>query len=62
MAESRLTLTDEEVEFLVALLDEARKETLVEEHHASKRAFRGLLARRADLIAGLLRKLTWPPI
>ena len=60
MAEPQLTLTTEEREFLVDMLEQAQKEKLVEEHHTSLRAFRQLVRHQEDLIAGLLRKLGTP--
>ena len=60
MDESQLTLTGEERQFLVDLLEEVLKERLVEEHHTSSRAFRQLVRRQEDRITGLLRKLGQP--
>jgi hypothetical protein len=60
MPESHLTLTDEERQFLVTLLEGALKEKLVEEHHTTLSAYRKLVAHQEDLIAGLLRKLGQP--
>ena len=60
MAESQLTLSAEEHQFLVDLLDVVLKERLVEEHHTDSRAFRQIVRRQEDLIAGLLRKLGQP--
>jgi hypothetical protein len=60
MAESLLTLTAEEHQFLVDLLEAVLKEKLVEERHTSLRAFRELVRHQEDLIAALLRKLGQP--
>ena len=60
MAESQLTLTAEERQILVDVLEEVLKERLVEERHTRSRAFRQLVSRQEDLIAGLLRKLGQP--
>jgi hypothetical protein len=57
MAESQLTLTAEEREFLVDLLGEALKEKLVEEHRTVTRDFRKLVEKQEELIGGLLHKL-----
>jgi hypothetical protein len=60
VAESQLTLSAEERQFLVDLLGEVLKQKLVEEHHTSLRAFRQFVQHQEDLIAGLLRKLGQP--
>jgi hypothetical protein len=60
MPEAALALTAEERQLLVDLLELALKEKLVEEHHTRTRAFRELVRRQEDLIAGLLRKLGQP--
>jgi hypothetical protein len=60
MAESQLTLTDEERDFLASMLETALRDTFVEEHHTSTRAYRALVRRRLDTIEGLLGKLGRP--
>ena len=60
MAESQLTLTAEERQFLVDLLEAALKEKLVEERHTRTRAFRQIVRHQEDLISGLLGKLGKP--
>jgi hypothetical protein len=60
MAESQLTLTDEERDFLASMLETALRDTLIEEHHTSTRAYRELVRRRLDTIEGLLGKLGRP--
>jgi hypothetical protein len=57
MAESSLTLTDEEREFLVELLEISLKDTQVEEHRTRKPSYRDHILHREHLIAGLLQKL-----
>ena len=60
MAESHLTLTAEEHQFLVDLLGEVLKEKLVEEHRTATRDFRKVVQKQEELIAGLLGKLGQP--
>jgi hypothetical protein len=57
MAESQLTLTAEERQFLVDLLRAVLKEKLVEEHRTATRDFRKVVQKQEELIAGLLGKL-----
>jgi hypothetical protein len=57
MAESQLILTDEERDFLTSMLETALRDTFIEEHHTSSRAYRELVRRRLDTIEGLLGKL-----
>ena len=57
MAESQLMLTDEERDFLTSMLETALRDTFIEEHHTSTRAYRELVRRRLDTIEGLLGKL-----
>jgi hypothetical protein len=60
MAESQLTLTEEEHDFLASMLETALRDTFIEEHHTSTRAYRELVRRRLDTIEGLLGKLGRP--
>lgn len=60
MAEKQLTLTDEEQEFLLDLLDMAQKATLVEEHRTRTPDYRQHVLHREDLIMRLLHKLRVP--
>jgi hypothetical protein len=60
MAESHLTLTAEERQFLMDLLGKVLKEKLVEEHRTARRDFRKLVEKQEELIGGLLHKLRQP--
>jgi hypothetical protein len=60
MADTQLTLTAEERQLLVELLDWVLKETLVEERRTSTLKYRELVHHREELISGLLRKLGQP--
>jgi hypothetical protein len=60
MADSQLTLTGEEREFLVGLLEHALKEARIEEHRTRTLSYRGLILKQEDLIASLLGKLGHP--
>jgi hypothetical protein len=60
MADFQLTLTVEEREFLVGLLESAHKETLVEEHRTRAPMYREHVVHQGDLISGLLGKLGQP--
>ena len=57
MTELQLTLTDEERDFLVSHLQQALKETLVEEHRTRNLAYRAGVVQQEQLIQGLLQKL-----
>ena len=57
MAEHQLTLTAEERQFLVGLLELVLKDTKVEEHRTRTPSYREHIVRREQLIADLLRKL-----
>jgi hypothetical protein len=60
MAEHQMTLTAEEHEFLRGLLEEALKETRVEEHRTRKLSYREYVLHKENLIEGLLNKLQQP--
>ena len=57
MAQSQLSLTDEQRTLLVDLLESARKETLIEEHRTRAPTYREHVTERSELIADLLAKL-----
>jgi hypothetical protein len=57
MAELTLTLTAEEHQFLVGLLELTEKNTLVEEHRTRVLSYRQDILHREELIAALLAKL-----
>jgi hypothetical protein len=61
MAESQLTLTDEERTFLVGLLETALKDTRIEEHRTRTPNYREHIIHQEDLITALLSKLGKPP-
>ena len=61
MAESQLTLTDEERAFLTGLLEITLKDTRIEEHRTRTLSYREHIVHREEVIAGLLRKLGRPP-
>jgi hypothetical protein len=60
MAESPLTLTTEEREFLVSLLEVTLKNTLIEEHRTRAPTYREHVLHNEELIASLLKKLGQP--
>jgi hypothetical protein len=60
MAESSLTLTVEEREFLVSLLQFTQKNALVEEHRTRTPSYREHVLHKEELIASLLAKLGQP--
>ena len=60
MAELQLTLSDEERDFLVSHLQQALKETLVEEHRTRNLAYREGVVRQEQVIQDLLQKLEQP--
>ena len=60
MAESSLTLTTEEREFLVSLLEITLKKTLIEEHRTRGPTYREHVLHNEELIASLLEKLGQP--
>jgi hypothetical protein len=61
MTESQLTLTAEERQYLVDLLETALKEARVEEHRTRTPTYRQHVLHREDLIVALLGKLGKPP-
>jgi hypothetical protein len=61
MAEVSLTLTPEERDFLVSLLNTVLKETRVEEHRTRTLSFREFVVHREELINALLGKLGRQP-
>ena len=61
MAESKLTLTDEERTFLVDFLEAVLKDTRIEEHRTRTPSYREHILHKEDLIVGLLGKLGQPP-
>ena len=61
MAESPVTFTAEERQFLADLLEWTLKEKRVEERHTRTRSFREHVVHQEDLIEGLLSKLRQPP-
>jgi hypothetical protein len=61
MAELSLTLTPEEREYLVGLLETTLKDTRVEEHRTRTLSYREHVVRREEVIVGLLGKLGQPP-
>jgi hypothetical protein len=61
MAELPLTLTAEEREYLVRLLEETLKATRVEEHRTRTLTYREHVLKQEELLASLLSKLGKPP-
>jgi hypothetical protein len=61
MAESSLTLADEERAYLVELLERTLKDARVEEHRTRAPTYREHVLKREDVIVGLLKKLGKPP-
>ena len=57
MAELQLTLTAEEQEFLVGLLEMTLKNMRVEEHRTRTPSYREHVLHQEDRVTGLLRKL-----
>jgi hypothetical protein len=60
MAGLQLTLSDEEREYLVAFLENALKESEVEEHRTRTLLYREHVLQQEKLIEGLLNKLRQP--
>ncbi len=60
MQELKLTLSAEERECLVALLEAALKETLIEEHRTRAPMYREHVLTREHLIEAVLKKLATP--
>lgn len=60
MSEVQLTLTEEERQFLVTLLETALKEKRVEEHRTRAPSYREHLVKHEELIQGVLSKIRQP--
>ncbi len=60
MVESQLTLSPEEHQYLLDLLETTLKATRVEEHRTRTPLYREHVVHREDLIEGLLKKLRPP--
>jgi hypothetical protein len=60
MTELQLTLSAEERQYLVDLLENVLKETQIEEHRTRTPLYRQEVLHREDLIAGLLNRLRPP--
>ncbi len=56
MAEFQLTITAEERQYLLDLLERRLAESLVEERHAHKRTYRKDMLHQEDLVQSLLNK------
>jgi hypothetical protein len=61
MSELRLTLTDEERQYLLDLLEVTLKETRIEEHRTRTPSYREHVVHHEELIVGLQNKLRQPP-
>jgi hypothetical protein len=61
MAESQLTLTVEERNYLVDLLQRTLKDTRIEEHRTRTPTYREFVLKQEDLINSLLGKLGQAP-
>jgi hypothetical protein len=61
MAEFQLTLTDDERQCLLDLLERTLKDARVEEHRTRAPLYRELVVRDEALMQGLLAKLQQPP-
>ena len=57
MPDQQLTLTSQECEVLVGLLESALKKTLVEEHRTRAPAYREQVTQQEDAIKSVLAKL-----
>ena len=60
MAELQLTLTADEREYLIGLLEEVLKETRIEEHRTRTPTYRKFVLNQEDIIVKLLSKLGRP--
>jgi hypothetical protein len=60
MPEIQLTLTPEERQFLVKLLEVTLKDTRIEEHRTRTLSYREYVLQQEDLIVALLSKLGQP--
>jgi hypothetical protein len=61
MAELQLTLSNEEREYLVRVLESALKSHRIEEHRTRSPSSRETILREEDLIGQVLAKLGQPP-
>jgi hypothetical protein len=61
MSDATLTLTADERETLIRLLEETLKATQVEEHRTRAPSARQVVLKQEDVITSLLRKLGKPP-
>jgi hypothetical protein len=57
VADAQLTLTEEESDYLVQLLETQLKETRVEEHRTRTPSYRETVLRNEQLLASVLNKL-----
>jgi hypothetical protein len=57
MADTQLTLTAQEREHLVDLLEAALRETKIEEHRTRTPSFREVVVQKENAIASVLKKL-----
>jgi hypothetical protein len=60
MSELQITLTAQERQFLVGLLETNLKDTRIEEHRTRTPAYREHVVQHEDLIVSLLKKLGHP--
>ena len=60
MAETQLSLSAEERNCLMSLLEKQLKETRVEEHRTRAPTYREHVVQQEEMIVGLLRKLGHP--
>ena len=60
MAELQLTLTAEEREYLIGLLEEVLKETRIEEHRTRTLNYRKFIINQEEKVVQLLSKLGRP--
>ena len=61
MAEAQLTLSAEEHQYLVELLETTLRDTQIEEHRTRTPTYRKHVLHQEDVIQGLLGKLRQPP-
>jgi hypothetical protein len=62
MADTTLTLTADECDTLVRLLEETLKATRIEEHRTRVPSARQVILKQEDIVASILRKLGKPPV
>jgi len=60
MADQQLTLTGEEQDFLISLLEATLKEVKIEEHRTKTLSYRERVIQKEDLLSSLLAKLDRP--